>query len=184
MKRETVRCITPCDTCPFRKTSLLGVWQAAHLVMTYVFSSYASLQPKKMGCHKYNGMIKPRLSAATSPPCGGWVRAAWGSPMVRFLEIAHDMRYPNDFDPNDHADELWTVEELLQKNGIRMDKMPPLQWSPDCGMTLEEWNEKMSLFASMVHMPEVIDATLVVEGSPLDRGVTTEQIETFFGIKL
>lgn len=183
MSKPKVKCIKPCDTCPFRKTSLLGLWQSSHILATYVDSSAASIPPRKMGCHKYNGLLKPNLPTENSPACGGWIRRAWDSPAVRFYNVIHDVDYPRDFDPKSMDEELWTVEELAEQNGLDMSKLMPLEWSKDLDVPYEDWTGHFRMLRRICEeFPQFIDAHLVVEGSPLDVGVTEAQIQDFMGV--
>lgn len=165
------KCIKPCPTCPFRRSALLGLWDPAHLLMTYLDSATRRLDPVgRMGCHKWNGRVGPG-APDDSPPCGGWVRVA---------RDAAALPYDPPEVPEDLAADLYdSVEEMLEANGLDVGRLPP-RAPPKDDFVL--WYDAMHDLRMVVGFVPEFARAYVVPGSPLDLGVTGEEIEEFMGI--
>ncbi len=173
----------PCKSCPFMPTALPGLWDAAHyLAIAYLGSAdVPRLIGTRMGCHQWNGHLSKDRSAPV-PTCGGWVRAARNTS----LAIRYGV-YVGSIDAADVQDEgvqVLTPEDMLRQNGIDVDRLPPLQWSPAAAArwgSHDEWSKTvLDLRAQMLADPSLA-REYVLPGSPLSIGVTRDQVAEFMG---
>lgn len=174
----------PCKSCPFQPTAKLGLWDPAHyLLIAYLGSVREFVEPSdlstSMGCHQFNGVVRPNPSGAT-PRCGGWVRAAFDSFAMR---MARSRMTPAELAELDDDAAVLSPEDMARLNGLDMRRVPPLSWNPGDRRypTQESWRHAVSkLRASLTRNPRLA-RTYVVPGSPLDIGVSDEDIREALG---
>jgi len=170
----------PCKSCPFRKDSRHGLWSAAHyLLVAYLQSADIPSLPS-MGCHQYNGKVKPSLKAEVSPYCGGWIRAAKDNVAIG-IRVAFG-RIDND-EIHDGYD-VMSPEEMAKTNGIDMTRVPALRFdhrNQDVQSYVEWLNEHTELRNRLRADPEYA-RTFIVPGSPLANPPGQAEVDEIFGI--
>lgn len=172
----------PCKSCPFSHESLPGMWEAAHyLAIAYLGSAnHHSLMNTTMGCHQWNGIVKPGLSRESGERCGGWLRAAKHTSLS-----IHLLAMTGKVSMDDLTDdiEVMSPAEMAAAQGLDMERLPPLDWAgpTDRYPTYGDWEaELLTLRATILSDPSVALA-YVLPGSPLDVGVTYEQVAAHIG---
>jgi hypothetical protein len=175
----------PCKSCPFNRESLPGLWSPAHyLGIAYLScADTAAMIRNRMGCHQWNGIVHPARRPEDTPLCGGWMRAARESLAIRLAIMSGSA------DPDEVFDEVevMTPWEMLEVNGFDMTHIPPLKWEPWRPEHLERWptqqdweNEVVGLYEGIQFDPKLA-REYVKPGSPLDAGVTREEVVEFMG---
>jgi len=169
----------PCKSCPFRSDAPRGLWDPAHyLAIAYLGST--SVSAWSMGCHQYGPQGPKETRGKDGPPCGGWIRAASDSPGVR-ISVLMGGQPSECFD----GTPVLSPEEMARANGLDVDRLPPLEWTPEygeqSGQSPTDWaSEVHDLRAAILDNPELAHE-YVVPGSPLDEGPTYSQIEEALG---
>ena len=171
----------PCKSCPFRPDSLPGLWSPAHYIGIAYLGS-ADIPGPSMGCHSFNGMVNPALSAEKPPLCGGWVRAARDSVQIRLAVMFGGQDEDECFD----SEAVMSPEEMARQNGVDVDMLPPLRYDPTRypGATgMAEWASEIIALRNQLHEDPESAWEYVLPGSPLDIGVSESQIAEALGSK-
>jgi hypothetical protein len=171
----------PCACCPFRADAPLGIWEASHyLAIAYLGSAdIGELAVRVMGCHRFNGVMHPKLLPEKSPVCGGWARAARNTPAIR---LAAMMGRVSISDLED-TEGILSPEAMAERNGLDLERLPPLTWRPGL-RAWPNWSDWVShtieLRSAVLDNPQIA-LDYVLPGSPLDLGVSRDTVRKHLG---
>lgn len=174
----------PCDSCPFRKTALLGLWHPAHYLLIAYLGSVRdfvdeSALTERMGCHKFGGALRREHEIENPPLCAGWLR---GAPRSFAVKVAVAMgRVTCEDLVRDR--EVMSPETMAEVNGLDMARLPPLSWSPGDPRypTFGDWTRTVQDLRTRLKADPEYARTFVIPGSPLDIGVNNEQVRGALG---
>lgn len=174
----------PCSSCPFQPTAVRGLWHPAHyLLIAYLgsvrdFSDLSDFS-MSMGCHKFNGVVKPNHAGHT-PRCGGWVRAARDSFAIR-MKLRRMSRA--EIAEMDDGAEVLSPEEMARVNGLDLDRLPPLAYIPGDNRypTPDAWIRAVVELRAKLDADKEYAREFIVPGSPLDIGVDDDDIIAALG---
>ena len=172
----------PCKSCPFSPDALPGLWEPAHyLLIAYLGSTdlLTSGPLRSMGCHQWNGVISEKRKDTDAPRCGGWIRSARDAMAIQLLVRLGRI----DGDETEDGTPVLTPEQMLESNGFDMSRIPPRKFDhrDKRYASYQEWESAiLTLRAALTDSPDFA-RTFVKPGSPLDVGVTREQVAAFGG---
>ena len=176
----------PCKSCPFQPSAVRGLWHPAHyLLIAYLGSvkSFVNLESfsLSMGCHQFNGVVRPNPTGAT-PRCGGWVRAARDSFSLTMRLRSGKLSRAERAEMED-GEAVLSPEEMARVNGLDMDRLPPLEWTPGDPRYPhpDDWTRASVELRARIEADKEYARTFVVPGSPLDLGVDDDAIRAALG---
>ena len=163
----------PCGSCPFRRSAIRGLWVPDHYLRIAYLGSAETLGAPTMGCHKHN-----KRPAEEVPLCSGWLRSAGRRNIAVRLYILTGKLDPAE---TERAPDVMSPEEMVRVNGLDLSRLPPLRWSPDLGVTYEEWTEAHAALRRQLRDDPDLAWTYVLPDSPLARGVRLDDDRHFHG---
>lgn len=175
----------PCRACPFLKDAPPGLWEPAHYLLIAYLGSVRSYVDKRdarmMGCHKFNGVVGPKPEHP--PLCGGWLRAAQDG-IALTLALRMGRLDAEAAEEMDDGVPVLSVEEMARVNGLDVDRLPPLDWSPDVRDRYphpDDWAREVHDLRSRLERDPAAAREFVVPGSPLDVGVSDKVVAEALG---